>query len=82
MPPIGPNPNMSRPGKENGRWKQGKSSDYRRRITNAKPGEIVHHKDKTKSNNKKSNFVVLKPRGGISARGVHNKVHPERNKNK
>ena len=78
MPPIKgkKNPNMSRPGKKNGRWKNGKSSDYRRRITNAKPGEIVHHKDKNKKNNKKSNLQKV---NGTSA---HNKLHPEKGRKK
>ena len=66
------NSNMARKGKTNGRWKGGKSSDYRRRITSAKKGQIVHHKDGTKSNNKKSNFQVL------SSLGSHNRVHPEK----
>ena len=69
---------MARPEKENGRWKGGKSSDYRRRVTKAKPGELVHHKDHNKSNNKKSNFKVLKPGKNISAIGKHNKEHPEK----
>jgi hypothetical protein len=74
------NPNMARFKDENGRWKEGKSSDYRRRITNAKPGELVHHKDKNKSHNTKDNFTVLKPGKGISAIGKHNREHPEKGK--
>jgi len=62
-------------GNENGRWKNGKSSDYRRRVTNAKNGELVHHKNHNKNDNKKSNFVKLKPGNGISAIGKHNKQH-------
>jgi hypothetical protein len=69
-----------RMGKENGRWKGGKSSDFRRRVTHAKPGELVHHKDGVKSDNKKSNFVVLKPKNGMTAIGVHNQKHPNRHK--
>ena len=80
MPPIGPNKNMSRPGKANGRWKGGKSSDYRRRITNAKKGELVHHKDHNKAHNTNGNFIKLKPSNGISAIGKHNKLHPEKGK--
>lgn len=82
MPPVKgeKNPNMSRPAKENGRWKGGKSSDYRRRITDAKPGELVHHKDHNKGNNKASNFKKLKPGDGISAIGKHNRSHPEKGK--
>lgn len=57
---------------ENGRWLGWKSSDYRRRITNAKPWEIVHHKDGTKTNNKKSNFEKL------DWIWEHNKKHPEK----
>jgi hypothetical protein len=80
MPPIGKNPNMARIGKKNPRWKGGKSSDYRRRITNAKDGELVHHKDHNKKNNTKVNLKVLKPGKGITAIGRHNKVHPEKGK--
>lgn len=67
-----------RMGSENGRWKGGKSSDFRRRVTGAKPGEVVHHKDHNKANNTKSNFQVLKPSGGVTAIGNHNKKHPEK----
>lgn len=63
---------------ENGRWKGGKSSDYRRRITKAKPGELVHHKDKNKADNLRSNFEILKPGNGVTAIGKHNKQHPEK----
>lgn len=60
--------------KSNGRWLGWKSSDYRRRITKAKPGDwtIIHHKDEDKSNNDKSNFKVIKPKNGMTATGVHN----------
>jgi hypothetical protein len=63
---------MARMASDNGRWKGGKSSDYRRRVTDAKPGQIVHHKDGVKSHNQKSNFQKL---SGI---GAHNKKHPEK----
>jgi hypothetical protein len=65
---------------DNGRWKGGKTSEYRRRITNAKPGELVHHVNHKKTDNRKSNFKVIKPGKGISAIGKHNKEHPERNR--
>jgi len=80
MPPIKgkKNKNMARKGSINPRWKGGISSDYRRRITNAKKGELVHHKDKNKKDNKRSNFKVLKPGKGISAIGKHNQAHPEK----
>jgi len=73
-------------GSENGRWKNGKSSDYRRRITDAKPGELVHHKDHNKAHNTKANFTKLKPgvaktSSGIkkvTAIGRHNIAHPEK----
>lgn len=73
MPPIKgkKNPNMARKGKDNPQWKGGVSSDYRRRITNAKPGEIVHHKDKNKKHNTKSNFQKM-------SLATHNKKHPEK----
>lgn len=69
-----------RMGSENGRWDGGKSSDYRRRITSAKKGELVHHKNGNKADNKKSNFAVLKPSKGVTAIGKHNKKHPEKGK--
>ena len=68
-----------RMGSSNGRWLWGKSSDYRRRITKAKPGEIVHHRDKDKSDNKLSNFKKIKPKNWMNAIGVHNsECHPEK----
>lgn len=65
---------MARTASDNGRWKGGKSSDYRRRVMGAKKGDgtIIHHKDENKSNNKKSNFQKL------SSIGAHNKHHPEK----
>lgn len=82
MPPIKgkKNPNMARNGKANPAWKGGKSSDYRRKLMNAKKGELVHHKDKSKTNNTKGNFQKLKPKNGVSAIGMHNKKHPEKGK--
>ena len=82
MPPIGSNPNMARFGKQNGRWKGGISADYRRRITKAKKGELVHHKNGNKKDNRRKNLTVLKPKKGISAIGVHNKKHPEKGRKK
>jgi len=82
MPPSGKNPRMARFGKTNGRWKGGTSGDYRRRITNAKPGELVHHKDHNKNNNAKSNLKKLKPSKGVTAIGVHNRAHPEKGRKK
>jgi hypothetical protein len=78
MPPVGKNPKMARWAKKNPKWKGGKSSDYRRRVTGAKKGELVHHKNKNKADNKKSNFVVLKPTKTKTAIGVHNTRHPEK----
>jgi hypothetical protein len=74
------NSNMARNGSENPTWKGGKSSDYRRKLTGAKKGELVHHKDHDKSNNSKSNFQVLKPTKKKTAIGVHNGKHPEKGK--
>jgi len=81
MPPIKgqKNPKMARFKDENAKWKGGKSSDFRRRITKAKPGELVHHKDGNKGHNTKSNFAKLKPGKGISAIGKHNKLHDRAN---
>lgn len=64
--------------KENWRWSGWKSSDYRRRITNAKPWEVIHHKDWDKSNNDKSNFKVEKPKDWMTAIWKHNQDHPEK----
>jgi hypothetical protein len=69
---------MARTGKSNGRWKGGRSKSYRRRVTKAKPGEIVHHKDHNKAHNSRGNFIIIKPKGKISATGMHNKQHPEK----
>lgn len=74
------NPNMARLGKDNPKWKNGKSSDYRRRIMKAKPGELIHHIDKVKSHNTKSNFKKLKPTKTKTAIGVHNASHSEKGK--
>ena len=82
MPPQGKNPKMARFGKSNGRWKNGVSSDYRRRIKNAKKGELVHHNNHNKKDNKRSNLKKLKPGKGVSAIGKHNKLHPEKGKKK
>jgi hypothetical protein len=62
----------------NGRWLWWKSSDYRRRITKAKPGELIHHKDGDKSNNKLSNFKKEKPGDGMNAIWKHNQDHHEK----
>lgn len=82
------NPNMARIGKTNPRWAGGKSSDYQRRIKNAKKGELVHHKDHNRSHNAKSNLQVLKPGivktstgvKRVTAIGRHNQKHREKGK--
>ena len=66
------NKNKQRFWKNNGRWKGWVSSDYRRRITNAKKWELVHHKDGKKTNNTKSNFMKVK------GTWAHNKLHLEK----
>ena len=62
---------MARPGKDNGRWKGGKSKTYYRRKAGCKPndGKVVHHKGKK--------LLVLDNRG-CSAMAKHNKLHPEK----
>jgi len=65
-------------GSENGRWENGKSSDYQRRITHAKKGELVHHKDDNRTHNAVRNLMKLKPHKGVTAIGMHNKQHPEK----
>lgn len=80
------NPNMARLGKDNPRWKDGRSSDFRRRIMKAVSGELVHHKDHNKAHNVKSNFIKLKPGIAktstgvkkVTAIGKHNIKHPEK----
>lgn len=68
-----------RMGAANGRFKGWKSSDYRRRITWAKKGDLVHHIDGDKTNNAKSNFKKLKPKDWMTAIWVHNsEAHPEK----
>ena len=67
-------------GSDNGRWLGGKSSDYRRRVTKAKTGELVHHKDGNETHNTKTNLTKLKTGKGITAIGRHNKLHPEKGK--
>ena len=82
------NPNMARPGSNNPRWKGGVSSDYQRRITKAKKGELVHHKDGNRNHNTQSNLSKLKPgivkttsgTKRVTAIGKHNIKHPEKGK--
>ena len=88
MPPTKgkKNPRMARLGKVNPKWKDGRSSDYQRRIKNAKKGELVHHKDHNRSHNAKSNLQVLKPGIAktstgvkrVTAIGKHNLKHREK----
>ena len=82
MPPKGKNPKMARKASKNPRWKGGISSDYQRRITNAKKGELVHHKNHNRKDNRKSNLVKLKPTKNKTAIGVHNARHPEKGRKK
>lgn len=58
-------------GKSNPRWKGGRSKTFRRRITKAKPGQVVHHVNKKKSDNRPSNFKKMSP-------AAHNKAHPSK----
>ena len=71
LPPVHTKKGRSQNGSSNGRWKGGGSKSFRRRVTKAKPGQIVHHKDKNKKNNKRSNFQKVSP-------GGHNKKHAEK----
>jgi len=66
------NRKMMRTGPRNGAWKGGRSPHYYRRKARAKPGEVVHHRNHKKSDNRKKNLVVLK------SVGSHNKRHPEK----
>ena len=64
-------PNMARGGSSNGRWKDGSSQTHYRNKTNAKAGEVVHHKDGNKKNNNSSNLEKI-------SKSQHNKEHPEK----
>lgn len=56
-------------GNKNPAWKDGRRS-YRR-ISKAKPGQIVHHKDGNRTNNAKNNLKVISPKD----RGKHDAAH-------
>ena len=51
---------MQRFEEQNGAWKGGISPHYYRRIANAKPGEIVIHKNLDSTDNRKKNLVKVK----------------------
>jgi len=84
------NPNLQRFGPNNGRWKGGKSKTYYRRQAGCEPndGKLVHHlpKFKRKPKNRKvikipkthDKVIVLRTTKKLSARGKHNKLHPEK----
>lgn len=65
----------SQRGNSNSNWKGGRSKTFRRRVTKARPGQVVHHKNRKKTDNRPSNFQKMSP-------GQHNKVHPNRGKGK
>lgn len=71
----GKSKSMQRFGKSNGRWKRGRSKSFRRRVTKAKPNQVVHHRDRNKKNNKPSNFKKM-------SKAKHNKLHPEKGRKK
>ena len=56
-------------GKGNSQYKDGRRS-YRKK-TGAKKGELVHHIDKNRHNNKASNLRIIKKKD----RGKHDKIH-------
>lgn len=57
-------------GSKNPAWKGGKHHTYQRRVMGLKPGDgkVVHHKDKNRTHNKKTNFKVM-------TMAKHNKLH-------
>jgi len=61
-------------GKSNPNWKGGGSKTHRRNVTKAKPGQIVHHKNKNKKDNRPSNFKKMSPAN-------HNRAHKEKGGN-
>ncbi len=73
-------PRYQRLGKKNGSYKGGNSAHAYRRKAGAKPGELVHHKDKNKKNSSKKNLIVIRKKGKVSAIGMHNKQHREKGK--
>ena len=58
-------------GDKNPAWDGGKHPDYYRRITKAKKGDIVHHKDHNRNNGAKNNLTVIKKKN----RGKHDSHH-------
>jgi hypothetical protein len=68
----GKNKNMMRVGSKNGAWKGGGSAHHYRRKAGAKPGEVVHHKNKNKGDNRRKNL------GKLKSLASHNKRHPEK----
>lgn len=76
-------PRYQRFGKSNGSFKHGNSPHAYRRKANAKPGQVVHHKDHNKKNSTKGNLKALGSGKTMkarlkSARAQHNKAHPEK----
>lgn len=59
---------LMRTGSQNGSWKGGKSAHYYRRKAGAKPGQVVHHSNKRKADNRKSNLKRI-------SKAQHNRVH-------
>lgn len=51
------NKGKAQTGENNGQFKDGRKT-YRK-IVKAKPGDVVHHKDGNRTNNKRSNLQVL-----------------------
>lgn len=66
---------LMRTGAQNGSWKGGKSAHYYRRKAGAGPGQVVHHKNKKKSDNRRSNLSKV-------SKARHNKLHPEKGRRK
>ena len=66
---------LMRTGAQNGSWKGGKSAHYYRRKAGAGPGDVVHHRNKKKADNRKKNLR-------ITTRSGHNKAHPEKGRRK
>lgn len=62
---------LMRTGPNNGAWKGGRSAHYYRRKARAKPGEVVHHRNKRHTDNRRSNLSK-------TTRAGHNRLHPEK----
>jgi hypothetical protein len=67
-------------GKGNGQWKGGVHPQTYRRIAKAKPGEIVHHVNGNRKDNRQSNLKVLRDAPKTRISKVGRKTTPKHEK--